>query len=556
MLIRHKLYLVMTAVLVGLLLLSWLGTTALEHAQRTTQEIASNAIFGMNGARLGNDAFDQMKSALHDLRKAATPTEALHAADRFAGQAKQFDASWAQLLAHISDPVRRESARKISAAIAKWRGQAEAYLPGRHAEVHELVLPDILDSDSHDISKSIDQLVDQIGSDIELSRTALEADVGTDKILFIGISAGCSAVLIAIILWAGASMTRGLTLARSAAARIRSGDLSAAVESRRTDEFHGFLVDLDAMRQSLLDQARVLAQTTDEANIRRQAAETSQGRLRTLSSNFDTAANDLVEDLGRGAGKLQDTARSLSVIATETSQCAESVRSVAMTTAQSVKQASASAEFLTQSITEITSNVGLSTKLTADAVDQARRGNETAQFLTENAQRVGQVVQLISDIASQTHLLALNATIEAARAGVNGKGFAVVASEVKSLAQQTAKATEEISTLVEQIQSASSDSAAMIQSVGEKIDGLNDVAAKISNSVLSQQRATTEIAGIVSETETQMGNVSRSIEAVLDAARQTQSGVGEVLESAVGVGSISHSLGGEIAGFLSGVGTA
>ena len=556
MLIRHKLYLVMSAVLIGLVLLSWRGVVALGRAERTTQEIADNAIFGMNGARLGNDAFDQMKNALRDLRKAATPAEALRAADQFAEHARQFDASWAQLQIHASNPVRQESAGKIAAAIAKWRDQAKAYLPGQHAEIRELVLPDILEADSRDISKSIDQLVNQIGTDIEMSRTALGADAGADRMLFIGISAGCSVVLVAIILWVGASVTGGLSLARSAAARIRSGDLSAAVESRRTDEFHGFLVDLDAMRQGLRDQAQALARTTDEANLGRQAAETSQGRLRTLSGAFDEAANGLVGDLGKGAEKLQDTARSLSVIATETSQCAESVRSVATTTAHSVKQASASAEFLTQSITEITDNVGLSTRLTADAVDQARRGNETAHFLTENAQRVGQVVQLISDIASQTNLLALNATIEAARAGANGKGFAVVASEVKSLAQQTARATEEISALVEQIQSASDDSVAVIQSVGEKIEGLSDVAAKISSAVLNQQRATTEIAGIVSEAESQMEHVSRSIEAVLDAARQTQSEVGEVLESAIGVGSISHSLSGEIAGFLTGVRTA
>lgn len=548
--IRFKLVLAIAAVLLGLLLLSWRGTITLNNAGRTAQQIADSAIFGMNEARLGLSAFSQMKVALRDVRMAATPADARQAASRFASEVAQFEKSWQQLSSHLLSPQLLGDAQKIAASVASWRSAAEPYLPGRGAHVGDLTVPDLLDAKSKEISTSIDRLVTAIGNDIEAARNALNHDIASDTRLFIGISLACAVVMMAIMAWVTLSVSGGLTLARVVAARIRGGDFTTPVGNVRRDEFRELLADLDAMRQGLLDQSLAIAQSARDANHGREAAEANRDRLRALSSEFDTASQALVQDLQQGAGKLRGTAQSLSGLAKETNHCADGVRSVSSITANSVRSASAAAEQLAQSIDEITENVRLSTRLTTEAVDRARQGNQTTQSLAESAQRVEQVVKLISQIASQTNLLALNATIEAERAGESGRGFAVVASEVKSLSQQTARATEEISSLVSQIQSASNQSIKVIQSVGEKIEGLSQVATKISQAVHGQQKASSEIAQIVHETVVHMEEVSRNIDAVLTAAETTQSGATEVLNSAVGLQDISGSLSGQITHFL------
>jgi len=551
--IRFKLLLAIATVLLGLSLLCWRGTTTLNNAARTTQQIADSAIFGMNGARIGSGAFAQMKNSLREVRRAATPEQAKQASDRFAGEATQFETSWKQLLDHLVNAQMRAAAETISANVAAWQSEAGSYLLGRGAHTRELIMPDLLDTKSREISNSIDQLVGIIGDDIESTRIAIHRDIESDTRLFVAISLVCTVVVVALMAWVTLSVSAGLSLARAVAGRIRGGDFATAVHNSRRDEFRNLLADLDAMRQGLLDQSQAIANSAEDANRGRDAAEANRDRLRSLSSTFDSTSQALVQDLQKGSDNLRGTAQSLSELTTRTNHCADNVRSVSANTAISIRSASAAAEQLSLSIGEIIENVGLSTRLTAEAVDRARRGNETAQSLAQSAQRVEQVVQLISQIASQTNLLALNATIEAARAGESGRGFAVVASEVKSLAQQTAHATDEISALVGQIQSATNESVAVIQSVGDKIEGLSQVAAKISQAVAGQQRATSEIAQTVHNTAAHMEDVSRNIDAVLAAAGNTQSGVAEVLSSAVGLQEISGALSGRITHFLTDV---
>jgi methyl-accepting chemotaxis protein len=183
-------------------------------------------------------------------------------------------------------------------------------------------------------------------------------------------------------------------------------------------------------------------------------------------------------------------------------------------------------------VSEIGRQVTQSTEIAGQAVAEANRTNVTVQGLSAAAQKIGDVVKLISDIASQTNLLALNATIEAARAGEAGRGFAVVANEVKSLASQTAKATDEISAQVGAMQGATTEAVQAIEGIGRTIGAINDITSAISLAVEQQGSATQEIARNVQEAALGTGQVSSNIAAVNHAAEKTGSASNEVLASA------------------------
>jgi len=197
---------------------------------------------------------------------------------------------------------------------------------------------------------------------------------------------------------------------------------------------------------------------------------------------------------------------------------------------------------LSASINEISRQVAESTNIAGEAVAQAEQTNAGVQALADAAQRIGDVVKLISGIAEQTNLLALNATIEAARAGEAGKGFAVVASEVKSLATQTAKATEEITAQVAAIQGATGASVQAIQAIGQTISRVNHIAAAIAAAVEEQGAATQEIARNVQQAAAGTAEVSGHIASVSQAAGETGVAAGEVLGSAKGLARLSDAL--------------
>jgi methyl-accepting chemotaxis protein len=201
-------------------------------------------------------------------------------------------------------------------------------------------------------------------------------------------------------------------------------------------------------------------------------------------------------------------------------------------------------------VTEIGQQVTRSTRIAADAVTEANRTNEAVHSLSAAAQKIGDVVKLISDIASQTNLLALNATIEAARAGMAGKGFAVVATEVKSLATQTAQATDEIGAQVAAMQGATNEAVKAIQGIGGTIGTINGIATTIAAAVEEQGAATHEIARTVQEAARNSRQVTTSIVGVNQAAGETGSAANHVLASAEALRGQADTLRTNIDGFI------
>src|ERR1700754_445365 len=208
--------------------------------------------------------------------------------------------------------------------------------------------------------------------------------------------------------------------------------------------------------------------TEQEASKARNEAERRQAMV-DLANRFKSSVGSVVNGVTAAATEMQATAKSMSSTADETSRQATAVAAASEQTTQNVQPVASATEELSASIGEITTQVTESTRIVGEAVHQANETNGKVQGLADAAQKIGDVVRLINDIAGQTNLLALNATIEAARAGEAGKGFAVVASEVKTLATQTAKATEEISAQITAVQNVTKDAVEAIEGITKTI---------------------------------------------------------------------------------------
>ena len=276
-------------------------------------------------------------------------------------------------------------------------------------------------------------------------------------------------------------------------------------------------------------EAERLASEEEKA---RAARERRAQKVDDLTRGFDAQIAEILQTVTASSTQMESSAQSMSATAEETSRQSMAVAAASEEASTNVQTVSAAAEELSASITEIARRVAESAKISGDAVSEAGRADQMVQGLADAAQKIGDVVALITDIAEQTNLLALNATIEAARAGEAGKGFAVVAAEVKNLATQTAKATEEIGGQIGGIQSATKDAVASIQGIGKTIGEINEIASAIAAAVEEQGAATQEIARNVEQAAAGTADVSSNIVGVTKAAGETGQVSAQVLEVA------------------------
>jgi methyl-accepting chemotaxis protein len=380
-----------------------------------------------------------------------------------------------------------------------------------------------------------------------------DVDAEVNALLWrLGAIGGCLMILMALLSWLIARDVLGaLERQKNRMQRIAEGSLDQPVEETgRGDEIGRMAETLEVLRRTAMT-ARALE--AEQVATKQQAEKDKRHALIALADRFDASVGQLVGLMASGSTELEKTAQSMTGTADSTNQRATVVSSAATEASTRVQTVAAAAEELSSSITEISRQVAQSAAITGRAVETARRTDTTVRALADGAKQIEHVAELISSIACQTNLLALNATIEAARAGDAGRGFAVVAAEVKSLASQTAEATKEIGTRINQIQSATKEAVEAIQGITATIEEVSAIATTIGSAIEEQGAATAEIARNVTQTAQATQDVTTNIGGVSAAANETGGAASLVLTAASNLSKQAEQLSGEVNTFLAGV---
>ena len=369
--------------------------------------------------------------------------------------------------------------------------------------------------------------------------------------MLLAVILGISAVLgIGIGIYLVRDVSSGIASIVKPMQALGAGDLSAVVPHQGMKTEIGSMGDaLQVFKQALIDKkaADAAAMVEAEAKIERGR------RVDGITSNFEAMIGEIVETVSSASTELEASAGTLTVTAERSQALATVVAAASEEASTNVQSVASATEEMASSVNEISRQVQESATIASQAVEQARKTNDRVGELAKAAARIGDVVELINTIAGQTNLLALNATIEAARAGEAGRGFAVVASEVKALAEQTAKATGEISTQISGIQAATQESVSAIQEIGTTIGRMSEISSTIASAVEEQGAATQEISRNVQQAAQGTMQVSANITDVQRGASETGSASSQVLSAAQSLSSDSNRLKTEVGKFLSAV---
>jgi len=358
-------------------------------------------------------------------------------------------------------------------------------------------------------------------------------------------------IVLALTMMLVRSVTRPLNSVTNTLTSLADGNPNVEIQHLdRHDELGAIARTIGVFKNNSLERRRL------EADRKTAEAESSQQRkveLQRFVNEFQTNVGGIIEKVLNSSAKFENAARNLTETARTTADLSQDSADASNHASEHVRNAAAASEELSSSIAEISRRVQESNGIANEAVRQAAATDDRMAALSAAGNRIGDVVKLITSIAEQTNLLALNATIEAARAGEAGRGFAVVAQEVKNLAGQTARATDEISSHIVNMQSATKESVTAIKAIGGTIERINDIATSIAAAVEEQGAATREIARSVQAAADVTTQVAANVGDVADGASRTGETSDEILKSAQALSGESLQLQAEVGRFLDGV---
>ena len=391
--------------------------------------------------------------------------------------------------------------------------------------------------------------------DAALAEAAERAGLARDGALTMLAVAGLAVLALLGVLAGVTVMLRRRVITPLATLTAVVGDLAAGRHDvaiptiERADEIGAMAGSLQVFKEALIAQ-----KSADEAAAVEADAKIQRGqRVDRITGDFEAMIGEIVEVVASASTELEASAGTLTATAERSEELTTMVAAASEEASTNVQSVASATEEMASSVNEISRQVQSSARIANEAVEQAQKTNDRVAELAKAAARIGDVVELINNIAGQTNLLALNATIEAARAGEAGRGFAVVASEVKALAEQTAKATGEISQQISGIQAATQESVGAIKEIGDTIGRMSEIASTIAAAVEEQGAATQEIARNVQQAANGTQQVSANIGDVQRGASETGSASAQVLSAAKSLSGESDRLKREVGKFLNSV---
>jgi methyl-accepting chemotaxis protein len=356
---------------------------------------------------------------------------------------------------------------------------------------------------------------------------------------------------IAIAWFITRSVVKPLSSLKERMASLSAGELDAPVRhADRSDEIGQMARTVQVFRDAMIETNRL---REEQAAVEQRQSQQRKTDMNRLADQFESEVGEIITLVSIAADQLEASSTTLSKTADTVEEVSQRASSASGEASANVHSVAAASEELASSVSEISRQVGASARIAGEAVEQAQKTDARISQLSQAAARIGDVVDLIRTIAGQTNLLALNATIEAARAGAAGKGFAVVAAEVKTLAEQTAKATGEISQQIADIQSATEDSVTAIKEIGATIGRISEISSVIAAAVEEQGAATQEISRNVQRAADGTSQVAASISDVQRGASETGGASSQVLSAAQSLSNESNRLKREVAKFMNSV---
>jgi methyl-accepting chemotaxis protein len=550
---RAKIFLVPAGMIVFLLLLGGYGVV-LMSANAAKLDALKNGILLQNSKviELRRDALTSVSSLYRTISVAANETDEAKLSKLIETQTKELN----QLKTSLSDAEQSMNSAGIEkSTIDSLDERFQSYLKSAKlvlsmADTDVATATNMLLGAEHKFSDSI-TLTQSISKQLESSKdaqiAAMQADMAAGREIFIISIVFIVGIASLISVLVGMMTERPITIISNGLAQLANNDLEVQIAGAdRKDEIGMMARAFGHLRDSLSKAKDTeVAQRAEDKLIAARAENVAR-----LVHGFEAMIRTVVSNLASSATELQSSAASMTAASQETHQQSATVAAAAEQASANVQAVAGATEEMSVSSSEIGSQMEKASKMSADAVAQTGRTSQTVDGLAEAAQKIGAVVELIQQIAGQTNLLALNATIEAARAGEAGKGFAVVASEVKSLANQTAKATEEIGSQISNVQQATASTVTAIKEIATAITDISHVSSAIASAVKEQIAATGEISGNIQQASLGTQEISRNIQGVSQAASQTGETANMVLTAANDLSEQAETLRKEVDQFL------